>query len=43
MIEDVIRGEPPNPRKSPDVDGKSGTRRVPAACTRVGTGGGRYT
>ena len=43
MIENEVRREPPDPRKSPDVDGKPGTRRIAAACARVGAGGGRQT
>jgi hypothetical protein len=43
MIEDVVRCQPPDPRKSPDVDGKPGARRIPATNARVGTGRGRQT
>jgi hypothetical protein len=43
MIENVVRREPPDPRKSPDVDGKPGARWIPAACAGVGAGGGRQT
>ena len=43
MIENVVRREPADPRKSPDVDGKPGARRIPATSACVGTGGGRQT
>ena len=44
MIEDVISGETPNPRKSADIDGKPGARGgVPGTCTRVGACLGRQT
>ncbi len=43
VVEDVVRGEPPDPRESPDVDGKPGARRIPGARTRVRTCGGRQT
>ena len=41
MIEDVVGGETPDPRKSPDVDGKPGARGVPATCARVGAAPGQ--
>ena len=36
MIEDEIRGQPSDPRESPDVDGKPGARRIPVTRACVG-------
>ena len=44
MIEDVVGGETPDPRKSADIDGEPGARSgVPGTCTRVGACLGRQT
>jgi hypothetical protein len=44
VIEHVVCGQTPDPRASPDVDGKPGARGgVPAARARVGVGRGRQT